>query len=146
MLLKRPLLPLFLTVSILLFAGCESEQVKESMMEEIAGEYELVKEQEHSSIALIYDQIKNAYIRKQGDQWIFFFCLPGDTHNIYGFYDSYKSYSLRIYWNQILGRYMTDKRDLDLVVSSGISRYDIEYLNILSGKITLSSDYVWKKK
>ena len=130
----------------ILSAGCQSQSVNDSKMEEIAGEYELVKDQELSSIDLIYDQIKTAFIRKQGDQWIFFFSLPGDTHDIYGFYDSYKSFSLRIYWNQVLGRYMTDKRDLDLVVLSGISRYDIEYLNVLSGKITLSSDYVWKKR
>ena len=139
----------FLLAMILLTvlsSGCQSQSVNDSKMEEIAGEYELVKDQELSSIDLIYDQIKTAFIRKQDDQWVFFFCLPGDTHDMYGFYDSYKSYSLRIYWNQVLGRYMTDKRDLDLVVLSGIHRYDIEYLDVLSGKITLSSDYVWKKK
>ena len=139
----------FLLAMILLTvlsSGCQSQSVNDSKMEEIAGEYELVKDQELSSIDLIYDQIKTAFIRKQDDQWVFFFCLPGDTHDMYGFYDSYKSYSLRIYWNQVLGRYMTDKRDLDLVILSGISRYDIEYLDVLSGKITLSSDYVWKKK
>ena len=139
----------FLLAMILLTvlsSGCQSQSVNDSKMEEIAGEYELVKDQELSSIDLIYDQIKTAFIRKQDDQWVFFFCLPGDTHDMYGFYDSYKSYSLRIYWNQVLGRYMTDKRDLDSVVLSGIHRYDIEYLDVLSGKITLSSDYVWKKK
>ena len=134
------------TLLAILAAGCQSQSANDSKMEEIAGEYELVKGQEISSIDRIYDQIKTASIRKQGDQWIFFFCLPGDTHDNYGYYDSYQSYSLRIYWNQVLGRYMTDKRDLDLLDLSGISRYDIEYLNVLSGKITLSSEYVWKKR
>ena len=129
----------------LLVAGCASKEVLDSKMEAIAGEYVMESLEGHYPVCPpdLYEKIKIARIQRGRNGWNLDFDFPahysGDT------YDSYRHFTFEVYWNQIFGKYMVSSRDWSELDNSGLSRSDINYLDVTPTDLTIGS-FRWIKQ
>ena len=131
--------PFFLTMILLAFlsAGCQSQSVNDSKMEEIAGRYE------YDANASYTTDVPQEYwpgqIAKSGNDWFLDVTLRGALNE-----DPYIHVSVKVYWNQVLGKYMFDKEDTRQFRKTVIYR-DLEYLDVSATELVLAGGYHWRR-
>lgn len=129
----------------LLAAGCESKQVLEDKMKEIAGEYVMDSLEGSYPVCppYLYEKLKIARIHRAGNDWNLDYAIPAPTAG--GTYTSCVNVTQKVYWNQIMGQYMVYSKDWSELESTGLSLSDMYYLNVTPTDLTIGS-YHWVKQ